>query len=85
MALAAFFSGVLLYQFSPRKGETSALTKFIGEYQSKNEDWEQINQAHVDAVKQASYDRTLFFHGNEKQRFVDVSYPEYVDRAGSTS
>ena len=81
MTVATFFTGVLLYQFTPKEGETSAISNLLNEYKSKNEDWAEINQAHVDAVKQASYDRTLFNHGSDRQRFVDVSFPEYVNKA----
>ncbi|KAK2606128.1 hypothetical protein QQS21_003411 [Conoideocrella luteorostrata] len=74
--VAIFFSGVLFYQFIPRKGEESSVTNLINKYQSRKEDWEETNAMHTKAMEQAGYDRNLFENASHKHRFVDVAYPE---------
>lgn len=76
--MATFFGGVLLYQVSPKEGQSSGLTDLITRWTSRPEHWEEINATHALAVKQAGFDRTLFEHSPTKDRPVDVAYPEYV-------
>ncbi|KFH48060.1 NADH-ubiquinone oxidoreductase 17.8 kDa subunit-like protein [Hapsidospora chrysogenum ATCC 11550] len=75
-AVATFFGGVLLYQVSPKEGQSSGLTNLITSWTSRPEHWEEINTAHALAVKQAGFDRTLFEHSPTKDRPVEVAYPE---------
>jgi hypothetical protein len=77
-AVATFFGGVLLYQVSPKEGQSSGLTNLITRWTSRPEHWEEINATHALAVKQAGFDRTLFEHSPTKDRPVEVAYPEYV-------
>ncbi|KAK5990530.1 Complex I-17.8kD [Cladobotryum mycophilum] len=74
--VTTFFGTVLFYQFIPKEGENSAITNLINKYQSKAEDWAQINALHTKAMEQAGYDRNLFENGSSNQRYPDVSYPE---------
>lgn len=69
---------MLVYQFSPRKGETSGITNWITSWTSKPEDWEPINTAHALAAKQAGFDRNLFENTTPTDRWHDVVYPEYA-------
>ena len=78
IAVGTFFAGVLLYQFSPKQGEDSSITKWLTSLASRPEHWEEINQAHSLAAKQAGFDRNLFENAGGKQRYVDVAFPEYV-------
>lgn len=78
ITVSAFFGTVLFYQFVPAKGEDSAITSFINKYLSTSEDWAEINAVHTKAMEQAGYDKNLFQNGGSGQRYVDVSYPEYV-------
>lgn len=75
--VTTFFGGVLFYQFIPKEGETSAITNMITKYQSKAEDWQEINALHTKAMEQAGYDRNLFQNASSTQRYVNVTYPEY--------
>lgn len=70
---------MLFYQFTPKKGEDSAITSLIHKYTSQAEDWEEINALHTKAMEQAGFDRNLFENASNKHRFVDVAYPEYVE------
>lgn len=83
--VAAFFGGVLLYQFTPKQGEDSSVSSLINKYLSRKEDWEETNALHTRAMEQAGFDRNLFENASNQHRFVDVSYPEYVSLALSTS
>ncbi|EFY90846.1 NADH-ubiquinone oxidoreductase 17.8 kDa subunit [Metarhizium acridum CQMa 102] len=83
--VAAFFGGVLLYQFAPKQGEDSSVSSLIHKYLSRKEDWEETNALHTKAMEQAGFDRNLFENASNKHRFVDVAYPEYVSLALSTS
>ncbi|KID90251.1 NADH-ubiquinone oxidoreductase 17.8 kDa subunit [Metarhizium guizhouense ARSEF 977] len=74
--VAAFFGGVLLYQFAPKQGEDSSVSSLINKYLSRKEDWEETNALHTKAMEQAGFDRNLFENASNKHRFVDVSYPE---------
>ena len=74
--VAAFFGGVLIYQFVPSDGENSAIGGLITRNLSKKEDWEEINSLHTKAMEQAGFDRNLFENGTNKHRYVDVAYPE---------
>ncbi|KAJ6446135.1 NADH-ubiquinone oxidoreductase subunit [Purpureocillium lavendulum] len=74
--VALFFGGVLLYQFTPKKGEDSAVMNLISKYTSRAEDWEEINALHTKAMEQAGFDRNLFENASNKHRYVDVAYPE---------
>lgn len=76
--MAIFFSGVLIYQFAPKEGESSAISNLINKWASKPEDWEEINTAHALAAKQAGFDRNLFENATPTNRWVDVAYPEYA-------
>jgi len=66
---------VLFYQFTPKKGEDSAITSLIHKYTSQAEDWEEINALHTKAMEQAGFDRNLFENASNKHRFVDVATP----------
>ncbi|CAH0016214.1 unnamed protein product [Clonostachys rhizophaga] len=80
-AVGVFFAGALVFSLSPSEGENSAIYNLINKYTSRNEDWEEINQAHSAAARQAGFDRNLFQYGGSGNRHVEVAYPEYVDRA----
>ncbi|KAH7328896.1 NADH-ubiquinone oxidoreductase 17.8 kDa subunit [Stachybotrys elegans] len=71
-----FFGCVAFYQFVPKKGETSVISDWIAKYQSRAEDWEEINALHTKAVEQAGFDRNLFENAGNKHRYVEVTYPE---------
>ena len=79
LAVGSFFFGILVYQMTPRQGEESSITRMMNKYLSRSEDWEEINATHVKAARQAGFDRALFENEVPKERWVDVSYPEYVD------
>lgn len=68
----------------PNEGE-SAIGNMIHKYRSRAEDWEEVNALHTKAMEQAAYDRNLFENASSKQRFVDVSYPEYVPNYANPS
>ena len=76
ITVGTFFAGVILYQFVPKEGETSALTNWLTKYQSRAEHWEEINALHTKTLQQAAFDRNLFENASNKHRFVDVAYPE---------
>ncbi|KHO00136.1 NADH-ubiquinone oxidoreductase 17.8 kDa subunit [Metarhizium album ARSEF 1941] len=76
--VAAFFGGVLFYQFVPEHGEDSSVSNVIHKYLSRKEDWEQTNALHAKAMEQAGFDRNLFENASNKHRFVDVAYPEAI-------
>ncbi len=75
--MATFLSAVAVFSIVPKEGESS-IGSMINKYRSRAEDWEEINALHTKAMEQAGYDRNLFENGSSKQRFVDVTYPEYV-------
>jgi hypothetical protein len=77
--VGTFFGAVLLFSIVPKEGE-SAIGNMIHKYRSRAEDWEETNALHVKAMEQAAFDRNLFENASSKQRFVDVSYPEYVPK-----
>lgn len=76
--VGTFLGGILLYQFAPKTGEESGITKTIEKWTSSPKDWEEMNAAHSLAAKQAGFDRNLFENETPKNRWVDVAYPEYV-------
>ena len=76
--MGAFFGTALFFQFGPKEGEDSAISRFIGQYSSKAEDWAEMSAVHTRANQQAGYDKNLFENTWNKQRYVDVTYPEYV-------
>lgn len=75
--MTAFLGAVTVFSIVPKEGESS-IGNMINKYRSRSEDWEEINTLHTKAMEQAGYDRNLFENGSSKQRFVDVTYPEYV-------
>lgn len=74
--ISAALGSVLLYQFAPRQGDESGITKAIERWTSSPKDWEEMNAAHSLAAKQAGFDRNLFENETPKNRWVDVAYPE---------
>jgi hypothetical protein len=78
-----FFAGVIVYQLTPKEGETSALTNWIAKNESRAEQWEEINALHTKTLHQAAFDRNLFENASNKHRFVDVAYPEYDAPSGA--
>ncbi|CAI6095748.1 hypothetical protein V2G26_014353 [Clonostachys chloroleuca] len=82
-AVGVFFAGALIFSLSPSEGENSAIYNLINKYTSRNEDWEEINQAHSAAARQAGFDRNLFQYGGSGNRHVEVAYPEALQSHGA--
>lgn len=74
--MSAFIGTVLVFQFTPKDSESSAIGSLLTKYRSRAEDWEETNALHTKAMEQAGYDRNLFQNASNKHRYVDVAYPE---------
>ena len=79
VAVAAIPASVFIYSVSraSKDGEPTTIEKWLNKAMDLSKEWERRNHNTTALIEQAAKDKHLFYNV-ERNRHIELSYPEYV-------